>query len=170
MAYSGGTNMQQAAGSRQQRSRQRVVGAVLEPPSLSPHPAHRAAGVLDSLIDVGAYVGPVEHDACGLVAMVERYGAPTRENVTRVLHALATMHHRSGEIDGEGDGCGILTDIPRALWARDLAARGLDAALAYGPRFAVGHFFVPPADRERAYGIMASVESLVQSRGCAVLI
>jgi len=124
----------------------------------------------DPSIDVGTYVGPVEHDACGLVAMVERHGAPTRENVTRVLHALATMHHRSGEIDGEGDGCGILTDIPRALWARDLAALGGDPAFAHDPRFAVGHFFVPPADREQAGRIMATVDDAIRDAGCALLV
>jgi glutamate synthase (NADPH/NADH) large chain len=124
----------------------------------------------DSLIDQGEYVGASEHDACGLVAMVERHGVATRENVTRVLHALATMHHRSGEIDGEGDGCGILTDIPRALWARDLAGAGYDAALADDPRFAVGHFFVPPSDREQAAPIMHAVASILCGRGCDVLI
>ncbi len=128
------------------------------------------SSVLDPLIDVGAYVGPIEHDACGLVAMVERHGAPTRENVTRVLHALATMHHRSGEIDGEGDGCGILTDIPRALWARALAAFGRNPSLADDARFAVGHFFVPPADREHAERIMASVAAVIRESGGELLI
>ena len=125
---------------------------------------------LDPLIDLGDYAGPVEHDACGLVAMVERHGAPTRENVTRVLHALATMHHRSGEIDGEGDGCGIQTDIPRALWARDLAAAGEDPVLVRDPRFAVGHFFVPPSERERADAVMQTVEQVIGARGGAVLL
>ncbi len=127
------------------------------------------SSLLDPLIDVGAYVGPVEHDACGLVAMVERHGAPTRENITRILRALATMHHRSGEIDGEGDGCGILTDIPRALWARDLTATGYDPSLADSPHFAVGHFFVPPADRAHVAGIMASVEDVICAAGCELL-
>ncbi len=124
----------------------------------------------DPSIDIGTYIGPVEHDACGLVAIVERHGAPTRDNVTRVLHALATMHHRSGEIDGEGDGCGILTDIPRALWARDLVARGDDPALAHDARFAVGHFFVPPADREQAERIMATVDDVIREAGCELLV
>ncbi|MHB8647321.1 MAG: glutamate synthase central domain-containing protein, partial [Thermomicrobiales bacterium] len=124
----------------------------------------------DPLIDVGTYVGPIEHDACGLVAMVERHGTPTRENVTRVLHALATMHHRSGEIDGEGDGCGILTDIPRALWARSLAALGCDPSLADDPRFAVGHFFVPPADREQTEHIMASVDDVIREAACELFV
>jgi len=140
----------------------------------STHAAQRAPAVLstpfDPLIDVGTYVGPIEHDACGLVAMVERHGYPTRENLTRVLHALATMHHRSGEIDGEGDGCGILTDIPRALWARDLAALGCDPSLMDDPHFAVGHFFVPPADREQAEPIMATVDEVIREVGCALLV
>jgi len=131
---------------------------------------HLQRTAFDSLIDVGDYVGPIEHDACGLVAIVERHGDPTRENVTRILHALATMHHRSGEIDGEGDGCGILTDIPRALWARDLAVFGYDASLADDSRFAVGHFFVPPADRAYAESSMASVDDLIRESGCELLV
>ncbi len=124
----------------------------------------------DALIDRGDYVGPTEHDACGLVAMIERGGTATRENVTRVLHALATMHHRSGEIDGEGDGCGVMTDIPRALWARDLVAAGHDFFLARDPRFVVSHFFVPPEARERAVPIMANVAELVRAHGGELLV
>ena len=124
----------------------------------------------DPLIDIGDYHGPIEHDACGLVAMAERSGIPTRENVTRVLHALATMHHRSGEIDGEGDGCGIMTDIPRALWARDLPTMGYDAALACDPRFAVGHVFVPREERTRGAAIMAEVAAVIGAMGGDVLV
>ncbi len=125
---------------------------------------------LDPLIDVGTYVGPTEHDACGLVAMVERHGHATRENVVRVLRALATMHHRSGEIDGEGDGCGILTDIPRTLWELDLAAHAHPPELATSPRFAVGHFFVPPAEREQTEAIMAAVVAVIAERRCTMLV
>ncbi|MGI8690541.1 MAG: glutamate synthase-related protein [Thermomicrobiales bacterium] len=151
------------------RSRQSAVGSQQSMHLLSTQHSALSAPY-DPLIDVGAYVGPVEHDACGLVAMVERHGHATRENVTRVLHALATMHHRSGEIDGEGDGCGILTDIPRTLWARDLAALGYDPSLAGDARFAVGHFFVPPADREHAGDIMALVDAVIREAGCDLCI
>jgi glutamate synthase (NADPH/NADH) large chain len=151
------------------KSGSREVGKISQPSALSTQ--HSALSTpLDPLIDAGEYVGPGEHDACGLVAMVERHGLATRENVTRALHALATMHHRSGEIDGEGDGCGILTDIPRALWARDLGDAGQDPALADDPRFAVGHFFVPPSDREQAEAVMRAVEEVMRAHRCDVLV
>lgn len=53
------------------------------------------------------------------------------------------MEHRSGFINGEGDGCGILTDIPRALWEKKLTEAGLDGKLAYDERFSIAHIFVP---------------------------
>src|SRR5713226_1739453 len=61
---------------------------------------------------------------------------------------MAALAHRSGLVDGEGDGAGVLTDIPRRLWAAVLADAGLDADLVRSDRFAVGHFFIPPADDE----------------------
>ena len=56
------------------------------------------------------------------------------------------MLHRAGNVDGEGDGCGILVDIPRQIWAEEVRAGGHNPALALDPAFAVGHVFV---DRSR---------------------
>ena len=36
------------------------------------------------------------------------------------LANLEKMLHRAGSVDGEGDGCGILVDIPRKLWAEEV--------------------------------------------------
>ncbi|MFP3381542.1 hypothetical protein SB767_35075, partial [Bacillus sp. SIMBA_069] len=74
---------------------------------------------------------------------IEKQGIPTRKNVDETIRSLIQMEHRSGFIDGEGDGCGILTDIPRTLWSRYLHQAGLDGDLAHDPRFAVAHIFVP---------------------------
>src|SRR5205814_4265156 len=49
---------------------------------------------------------------------------------------------------GEGDGSGVLTDIPRELWSDALAASGIDPSLALDRRFAVAHLFIPPSDDE----------------------
>ncbi|MDQ2953078.1 MAG: glutamate synthase, partial [Chloroflexota bacterium] len=50
---------------------------------------------------------------------------------------------------GEGDGAGVLTDIPRALWATRLEDAGRDPARARDGRFAIAHVFVPKsADAE----------------------
>ncbi len=85
----------------------------------------------------------IEHDSCGIICIIEKSGKPARKNVDETIRSLIQMEHRSGFIDGEGDGCGILTDIPRTLWSQYLHQAGLDGEIAYTPAFAVGHLFVP---------------------------
>lgn len=83
-----------------------------------------------------------EHDACGIVACVEKKKIPTRENIFACIDGLVTMNHRAGFINGEGDGVGIHIDIPRTLWKEKLKNYGADPALADSPHFVVGHFFL----------------------------
>ena len=89
-----------------------------------------------------------ERDACALVAVARKDGAPTREVLAETVRGLECLAHRSGSVDGEGDGSGVLTDIPRELWADALGAAQLDPALAYDRRFAVAHLFLPAGDAE----------------------
>jgi glutamate synthase (NADPH/NADH) large chain len=89
-----------------------------------------------------------ERDACALVAIARKDGAATREVLAETIRGLECLAHRSGSIDGEGDGSGVLTDIPRDLWADALAGARLDPAHALDRRFAVAHLFVPPRDDE----------------------
>lgn len=108
-----------------------------------------------------------EHDACGIVCVIEKDGKPSHENILRVLDALIKMEHRSGFIDGEGDGCGILCDIPRTLWAQKLLAAGKSGELAFDKRFAVGHIFIPrDLDRE---AVMADIRARLEAAGFALL-
>ncbi|MBM7693595.1 glutamate synthase (NADPH/NADH) large chain [Peribacillus deserti] len=82
-----------------------------------------------------------EHDACGIVACIEKEQIPTRENIYSCINALVTMNHRAGFINNEGDGVGIHIDIPRALWKKKLADAGQNPDFAYHEAFFVGHFF-----------------------------
>ncbi|MCC7207083.1 MAG: alpha-hydroxy-acid oxidizing protein [Anaerolineae bacterium] len=84
-----------------------------------------------------------EHDACALIANVRKGGRPTHGNVKRTMAALSRMGHRTGEVAGEGDGCGVLTDLPRAIWSRILARIGQPPELANDPHFFVLHAFLP---------------------------
>ncbi|WP_071458759.1 glutamate synthase-related protein [Bacillus massilinigeriensis] len=83
-----------------------------------------------------------EHDACGIVACIEKRKIPTRENIYHCIDGLVTMNHRAGFINGEGDGVGIHIDIPRALWKKKLTAAGLDSSAAEKDDFVVGHVFL----------------------------
>ena len=62
-----------------------------------------------------------ERDACALVSVARKDGQATGGPLSLVLNGLERMAHRSGQIDGEGDGAGVLVDLPRALWAARLA-------------------------------------------------
>src|SRR5262245_52001225 len=84
-----------------------------------------------------------EHDSCALIANVRKLGRPTHGNVKRTLAALGRMGHRTGEVAGEGDGCGLLTDIPRTIWARTMESIEQRGELAQDPNFFVIHLFLP---------------------------
>ena len=83
-----------------------------------------------------------EHDACGIVACLEKSKRPTRKNIFDCIDALVTMNHRAGFINGEGDGVGIHTDIPVALWKEKLLQAGQEPTLVEKEEFAVGHVFI----------------------------
>lgn len=110
-----------------------------------------------------------EHDSCGIVAIIEKAGKPTRDNILRTIDALIRMEHRSGFIDGEGDGCGILTDIPRELWASKLAKAGQSREIAYKNNFFVAHLFVPKKQINAAETI-EQIRPLFAKFGASILL
>ena len=54
-----------------------------------------------------------DRDACAIYASVRKDATPSHEPIRRAIPALQKMLHRAGNVDGEGDGCGVLLDIPR---------------------------------------------------------
>ncbi|RNC66351.1 MAG: glutamate synthase [Desulfuromonadales bacterium] len=86
---------------------------------------------------------PPERDACAIICYINKEARPTHGNLQRTIEALIKMGHRAGEINGEGDGCGVLTDIPRMIWREVLDGAGHDPSLAEAPGFAVGHLLLP---------------------------
>lgn len=84
-----------------------------------------------------------DKDACGIYASVNKGARPTHDAIPVALTALQKMLHRAGNIDGEGDGCGVLIDIPRRIWAEEIRAGGHASRLALDERFAVVHVLIP---------------------------
>lgn len=115
-------------------------------------------------------IDTTERDACALICSVRKGGQPTHGNVKRTIEALARMGHRTGYINGEGDGVGILTDIPRQMWSKWLAQEGLLASLATDRNFWVAHLFIPRADRERAENIVEQICRTISEAGLHLLI
>src|SRR5687767_1326222 len=110
-----------------------------------------------------------ERDACALVASIRKSGEATHGNLKRALAALSIMGHRCGEVNGEGDGCGVMTDIPRLLWAQALEQEGKPGWLAEDRRFFVGHFMIPNTETD-VTGIQASVIKLLKESGTDLLL
>ena len=90
----------------------------------------------------GLYDPRFEHDACGIGFVARLSGEPSHDILEKALAAVGNMVHRGGVAsDGKtGDGAGIMTQIPRAFFARELARLGLDCPVE---DLAVGMFFLP---------------------------
>ncbi|MFN8411346.1 MAG: glutamate synthase-related protein [Anaerolineales bacterium] len=110
-----------------------------------------------------------ERDACALVASVRKNGEATHGNLKRALAALSIMGHRSGEVNGEGDGCGVMTDIPRVLWSQALEQEGKPGWLAEDRRFFVGHLMIPNTETDIP-GIKSKIINMLKERGIDLLL
>lgn len=129
-------------------------------------------------IDLSAHPWTVEHphawwaerDACAIVCAVRRTGEATHGNLKRTLDALSKMGHRSGDVNGEGDGCGVLTDIPRRLWAEALEREGKPAWMAEDQRFFVGHLMIPAMTMDELRQVQKQTLNLVAQSGADLLI
>ncbi|GAA0341493.1 glutamate synthase-related protein [Bacillus carboniphilus] len=103
-----------------------------------------------------------EHDACGIVASIEKNKIPTKQNIMDCIDALTTMNHRAGFVNGEGDGVGIHIDIPKDLWKEKLESHQISPSLADDPFFTVGHFFI---SREHHQAQIQELKTLLDSDG-----
>jgi glutamate synthase (NADPH/NADH) large chain len=83
-----------------------------------------------------------DKDACAIYASVRKDASPSHRPLELAITSLKKMLHRAGNVDGEGDGCGLLVDIPRKIWAEEIRTGGHDPSLSLDPAFAVAHVFV----------------------------
>src|SRR5688500_16856973 len=97
-----------------------------------------------------------EHDACGTGFVADSHGRASHAILERALEAVANLTHR-GAVDADaktGDGAGVLTQLPRTLFRRELTALGID--LDDPADLGVGMVFLPgddPAAAERCRAI-----------------
>ena len=77
------------------------------------------------------------------------------------------LRHRAGYVNGEGDGCGLLLDIPKALWRYYLEEADCSPEAVDDEGFFVGHFFL---DRSHADSLCQLVVDEVVASGCHVLL
>ncbi len=60
----------------------------------------------------GLYRAENEHDACGVGMIVNVHGGKTHQLVDDALRVLENMRHRGAEVGKDGDGAGIMVQIP----------------------------------------------------------
>src|SRR5258708_8472201 len=96
----------------------------------------------------GLYDPRFEHDACGVGFVARLSGQPGHDIVAKVVEAVANLRHRGAvAADGKsGDGSGVLTEVPRGLFAREAERLGI-GRLDENDLLGVGMFFMPEADR-----------------------
>ena len=91
-----------------------------------------------------------DKDACAIYASVRKDATPSHAPIELAIPALQKMLHRAGNVDGEGDGCGLLLDIPRKIWTEEVRSGGHDPSLTLDDAFAVAHIFIERSqDREK---------------------
>ena len=105
-----------------------------------------------------------EHDSCGVGLVVDIAGRPSREIVERALAGLVNLTHRGGvgADSRTGDGAGVLTQVPAALFRETLAATG-HADVGPG-ELGVAMTFLPVADHQ-AEAARTAIEAAVRGRG-----
>ena len=111
--------------------------------------------------DQGLYDSRFEHDACGVGFVADLSGRRTHHTVAQALTVLRNLDHRGakGSDPDTGDGAGILTQIPDALF-RAACAFALPAAGSY----AAGLAFLP-ADVTECSRVQAAVAALAAQEG-----
>ncbi|HZE33990.1 MAG TPA: glutamate synthase subunit alpha, partial [Actinoallomurus sp.] len=113
----------------------------------------------------GLYDPANEHDACGVGMVADLAGRKSHDIVVKALTVLRNLDHRGakGAEPDDGDGAGILTQIPDVLF-REVVDFELPEAGAY----AAGIAFLPSGAAERTETI-ATVERIAAEEGLNVL-
>ncbi len=112
----------------------------------------------------GLYDPSQEHDACGVAFVVDIAGRASHDLVEQGLTALRNLEHRgaSGSEPDSGDGAGILTQVPDALY------RALLPDLPPAGSYAVGTAFLPTGARA-AVDAQLVIERIAREEGLQVL-
>lgn len=100
----------------------------------------------------GLYNPDNEHDSCGVGFVANIKGDRSHQIIQDAAIMLQNMDHRGGcgcETN-TGDGAGMLTALPHALFA-ELVKGELDATLPEPGRYATGNIFLPREEEDRQF-------------------
>ena len=114
------------------------------------------------------YCPQLEHDNCGIGAVVDIHGRKTHQIVADALHIVENLEHRAGkDAQGKtGDGVGILVQISHRFFTKVCAQLGI--ALGGEREYGVGMFFFPQDELKRSRA-MKMFEVIVGKEGLEFL-
>ena len=116
----------------------------------------------------GLYRSDMEHDACGVGFIAHIKGVRSHRIVSQALEVLANLRHRGavGADPLQGDGAGILIQIPDRLYRDDMTAAGV--RLPPEGDYGVGMVFLPREEASR-HACEEEIERAVEAEGQVVL-
>ncbi|MDD3354212.1 glutamate synthase-related protein [Zoogloea sp.] len=119
-------------------------------------------------LEQGLYDPANEHDACGVGFIAHIKGNRTHDVVLQGLEILKNLDHRGavGADPLQGDGAGILIQIPDTLYREEMARQGV--TLPQAGDYGVGMVFLPKEHASRL-ACEEEIERAVRSEGQVVL-
>ncbi len=110
------------------------------------------------------YDPSLEHDSCGIGAVVSIHGEKTAKTVDDALKIVEKLEHRAGkDASGEtGDGVGIQLQVPHLLMKREAEKDGI--FLGHERDYGVGMLFLPQDTLKRAQA-MKMLEIIINKEG-----
>ncbi|ODR96653.1 glutamate synthase subunit alpha [Methyloceanibacter superfactus] len=116
----------------------------------------------------GLYDPAFEHDACGVGFVADLKGRKSHTIIKHGLQILENLTHRgaAGATPRDGDGAGILVQIPHAFFRE--VCPPLNIKLPEPGHYAVGHMFMPSNQAQRIY-CESVVERVVEAEGLKML-
>jgi len=116
----------------------------------------------------GLYDPINEHDACGVGFVAHIKGSKSHQIISQGLEILKNLDHRGavGADPLQGDGAGILLQIPDRLYREEMAAQGVTLPLP--GEYGVGMVFLPKEHASRV-ACEEEIERAVRGEGQIVL-
>ena len=114
------------------------------------------------------YHPEMEHESCGVGAIVDLSGRHTHRTIDQALTIVERLAHRAGSdaLGTTGDGVGIMTQLPHLLFSAWAQEEGI--ALGNPGEYGVGMFFLPE-DEVGVQNICRIFEQLASSEGFSLL-
>lgn len=102
----------------------------------------------------GLYQNEYEHDACGVGMIVNIHGNKSHQIVDDALHVLENLRHRGAEVGKDGDGAGIMIQIPHEF----ILLQGIP--VPEKGKYGTGLVFLPKDEQARQQILSVMIEEI----------